>query len=124
MNKTDICIWNREFSLPVFVEEYDDLESTAGQKDALKFFLKDKGVSDVAIDSVAEYLCKQHPELKDAHPADNLFRYVMPKSIFIARSEQRVVAILCDYKFDMEHGIAIVFENEKLKEIGPQDIIL
>lgn len=55
---------------------------------------------------------------------DNIFKYIMPKSIFVPRTEQKEVAIICNYKYDMEHGIAIVFENERLKEIGMQDIIL
>ncbi len=33
------------------------------------------------------------------------------------------IAILYDYNYDSEHGLAVVFENEILKEIGPQDII-
>ena len=55
---------------------------------------------------------------------DNIFKYVIPKRIFIPRTDKKIVAILCDYKFDMENGIAVVFENEKFKEIGVQDIIL
>jgi hypothetical protein len=31
---------------------------------------------------------------------------------------------MCNFKFDMEHGLAIVFEDEKLKKIGPQEIVL
>ena len=29
-----------------------------------------------------------------------------------------------NYKFDMEHGIAVVYRGGKYKEAGPQDIIL
>ena len=44
---------------------------------------------------------------------------------FLYRNEEkRIVALMCNYKFDIENGIAIVFENEKLKDIGIQDIIL
>jgi hypothetical protein len=31
---------------------------------------------------------------------------------------------MCNYKFDMENGLAIVFENEEAIEVGKQDIIL
>jgi len=34
------------------------------------------------------------------------------------------VAIMCNCKFDMEHGIAVVFENGQFKKVGQQDIIL
>lgn len=56
---------------------------------------------------------------------ENIFRYVMPKSIFVPHIEKhRVASILCDYKFDMKHGIAVVFENGRFKEVGPEDIAL
>ena len=56
---------------------------------------------------------------------DNIFKYVMPKNIYVPRNlKKRVVAIMCNYKFDTEHGIAVVFENEQFKEIGAQDIAL
>ena len=48
----------------------------------------------------------------------------MPKSIYVPRAEKKIVAIICNYKFDIENGIAIVFENGTLKKIGPQEIIL
>ena len=38
--------------------------------------------------------------------------------------EERVFAILCNYKFDIEHGLAVVYENEKFKTVGAQDITL
>ena len=55
---------------------------------------------------------------------ENIFKYVMPKSIFVPREEKRIVAVLFDFRFDMEHGMAIVFENEKFSTIGSEDIIL
>lgn len=50
---------------------------------------------------------------------------VMPESIFVPHSKKhRTVAIMCNYKFDMEHGLAVVFENGLFKKVGPQDIVL
>ena len=48
----------------------------------------------------------------------------MPESLFVPRTEKKTIAIMCNYKFDKEHGIAVVFEEGRLKEIGSQDIIL
>ena len=31
------------------------------------------------------------------------------------------VALMCNYRYDPEHGLAAVFENERLKKIIPQD---
>lgn len=124
MNKIKICIWNRIFELPVFFRNCDDVDETVRQKEAIEKFANEKEMLDNSKNAVEAYICKRQPELKEQHPVSNLFRYVIPKSIYLPESEKRVVAVLCDYKFDMEHGIAVIFENEKLKEIGSQDIIL
>ena len=56
---------------------------------------------------------------------ENIFKYVMPKEIFVPHTEKhRNVAIMCNYKFDIEHGIAVLFENGQFKKVGPQDIAL
>lgn len=48
----------------------------------------------------------------------------MPQALYVKRNEKkRVVSLLCNYRFDEEHGIALTFENEKLKGIGTQDDI-
>lgn len=50
----------------------------------------------------------------------------MPKQIYIKRyvTNKRILALLCNFKFDLEHRLAVVFENGKFKEVEPQDIIL
>ena len=56
---------------------------------------------------------------------ENIFKYVMPKEIFVPHTEKhRNVAIMCNYKFDIEHGLAVLFENGQFKKVGPQDIAL
>ena len=34
------------------------------------------------------------------------------------------VALMCRYKFDIDHGIAIVFKDNNIVDVGQQDIIL
>lgn len=49
----------------------------------------------------------------------------MPKYLFIPQDKYtRIVAIMCNYKFDSDNGIAVVFKNEKFDTVGNQDIIL
>jgi len=56
---------------------------------------------------------------------DNIFKYIIPLDIYISRNQkQRTIAIMCKYKFDLEHGIAIIYRNGKLSKIGLQDIII
>ena len=52
-----------------------------------------------------------------------IFDVVETKVLFMKRSDfQRVVAIMLDYRFDPEEGIAILFEDERFVSIGPQNL--
>ena len=100
MSKCKITIWDRAFDLSVVYECYAGEEILESQREAFAGQLKDDGI-------------------------ENIFKYVMPKSIFVPHTKKhRIAAIMCNYKFDMEHGIAVVFENGKLKKVGTQDIVL
>ena len=69
--------------------------------------------------------CKNSTVSLADNEIENIFRYVMPKSIFVPHSKShQIAAILCNYKFDAEHGVAVVFENGHFKKIGTQDIVL
>ena len=82
---------------------------------------------DRAFDLSVVYECYAGEEVLESQKEafENIFKYVMPKSIFVPHTKKhRIAAIMCNYKFDMEHGIAVVFENGKLKKVGTQDIVL
>ncbi len=49
---------------------------------------------------------------------------VMPKAIYIPHIQKPTVAIPCNYKFDPEHGLAIIFENGKFEKVDLEDAIL
>lgn len=119
-----IEIWGRSFVLDVYFDAYDDEIVLDSQKEALDSFIN------CASDILSSYLdienyCIDRDGDLIGNSIDNIFKYVMPEQIYIKRSlEKRVVALLCNYRFDEEHGIALVFEDEKLKHIGPQDDVL
>lgn len=122
-NKVNLTIWDREFELNIVFQNYPGEEVTPNQeKVVLSLETLDFGLSRNPLE---EYILKYNSEDIDAAEITNIFKYVMPKSILIpSENEKRVVALMCNYKFDMEHGLVIVFENEKYKTVGPQDIIL
>lgn len=120
MSKQKFTIWGREFELDVTYDCFQTENPTEIQKNAFENFVKKPELFDECKSAVEKYCQKAQADI----PLDNLFRYVIPQSIFIQRAEQRVIGVLCAYKFDMEHGIAIVFKNENFDKIGPQDIIL
>ena len=122
MYKT-LNVWGRDFQLEIVYEVYSEEEVLDEQITALSEFLKKKDVLLQDPTPVKEYCIKDRGE-EVGNSIDNIFKYVIPTSLYIKReTKKRVVALLCNYTFDIEHGLAIVFENEKLKEIGGQDII-
>lgn len=123
MTKVKITLWDREFDIPVSYSCYPGEQVTAQQKDTLISFCKSEFPADGALSELKKYVIKTS-EGQCEENIENIFKYVMPKSLYIPRTDKKIVAIICSYKFDMENGIAVVFENRKLKEIGTQDIIL
>lgn len=124
MSKQSINIWDRSFSLAVCYECYPGEKVLDEQKEALELFLdSDKAIADSRT-KVEKYILKNYADDVKASAIENIFRYVMPKSLYVPHDTHRTVAILCNFKFDAEHGLAVVFEKGKLKEIGAQDIIL
>ena len=123
MSKSVLKIWEREFELNVVYECYPGEDILDSQRVAFEQ-LCDVGVIDKSLDYVKSYV-KNTATSQVESPIDNIFKYVMPKSIYIPHNKKASqVAIMCNYKFDTEHGIAVVFENGEYKEIGAQDIIL
>ena len=120
MPKQKITIWEREFELNVVFDCYKGEEVTNIQKEALKNFLAHPELLDGCRKKVEEYCKNSQPDIN----LENIFRFVVPQAIFVSRSNEHLIGIMCAYKFDMEHGLAIVFRNEVFDKIGTQDIII
>ena len=125
MNKRKMNIWGREFDLPVIYECYDGEEVLESQKEAEALLEENSKEVAGSLNQVKKYIQETEAAQLTEDKIDNIFRYVMPKSIFVPHSKShQIAAILCNYKFDAEHGVAVVFENGHFKKIGPQDIVL
>lgn len=125
MSKCKITIWDRAFDLSVVYERYSGEEVLESQKEA--FAMLDDNAKEIAesLEAVKKYVRKTNNGQLADDSIENIFKYVMPTSIFVPHTKNhRIAAIMCNYKFDMEHGIAVVFESGELKTIGAQDIIL
>lgn len=125
MSKCKINIWDRAFDLNVVYECYPGEEVLESQKEAFALFEDNAEEIADSLAAVIKYVQKNDAGQLAGAAIGNIFKYVMPKSIFIPHTKKhRTVAIMCNYKFDMEHGIAVVFENGKFKKVGMQDIVL
>ena len=123
MNDVNIVLWGREFHLPVSYSWYPGEQVTDSQKKSVQDFCAGNNAGEM-LEQLKKYVADKSDGQVEVAEIDNIFRYVMPKCLYVPRTDDLQVAVLCNYKFDMEHGIAIVFKNGKFAEIGAQDIVL
>lgn len=125
MSKEKITVWGREFDMEVKFDCYSGEEVLEIQKDAVAAFLKSQDAIEASLNQVKQYCLKNNKAEIGNDSIENIFKYVAPRYLYVARNkEKHIVAIMCNYKFDTENGIAVVFENEKFSKVGMQDIIL
>ena len=56
---------------------------------------------------------------------DNIFSYIKPDYLFVKRDKSHPrVALMCKYRYDPEHGLAVVFARDGTVTVGFQDMIL
>lgn len=122
MNKVKIDFFGREFNLNVIFDYYEGEEILPSQKETLNTFLEEQHFLNDDLNKLKKY-CLDRNENEIGEKIDNIFKYVIPVDIYVTR-KKGIVAVMCKYKFDLEHGIALVYKNEKLIEIGMQDIVL
>ena len=123
MNKVNVRIWGREFELGVSYQNFPGEDITENQQKILTTV--PTADYDAAKAGVVGYIRKFFVDELGNDNLDNIFRFVMPKNILIPRTEASdMFAIMCNFKLDMEHGIAVIFEDGEYKTAGPQDLIL
>lgn len=124
MPEHTMTIWNRDFSLPVEYERYPGETVLDSQREALTQLEAHPEEIEAALKPLEQYVRETGEDGQTEESIENIFRYVMPKSIFLPHTKTPTAAILCRYKFDIEHGLAVLFENGKFQRICSQDAVL
>ena len=101
MNKIKMNIWGRDFDLPVMIKQFKGKEITDIQKDAVEKFTSCEKVVNEAKGDVEKYVIKNGLKDMGMDSVDNIFKYVIPKTISVPKDKKRVVAIMCNFKFDI-----------------------
>lgn len=123
IKKVKLNIWGREFNLPVEYDCYTGEKVTKNQINSVEKFCNDDELLNMAKHEIEKY-CKNDVANDDENQnKDNIFSYIMPHYLFIKREENPRIALMCNYRYDLEHGLAIIFDGKKIK-VGIQDIIL
>ena len=122
MEKHTFSIWGREFKLDIRYDIRPGETLLPIQKEATEQFIKKADVLNRSLPQLKKYCADNSNGRVEVQDIDNIFKYVVPSYVYIIRDKKnRKVALMRHYKFDSEHGIAMIYENEKLKEIGGQD---
>ena len=120
----EICIWGRNFSIPVDYNCYAGESLLPEQTDAINAFLNHPEWIEKARRSVEHYCREQVMEDVENCKKDNIFSYIKPQGIFVRHEKRPRIALMCKYRYDIEHGVAVVFAADGSVTVGPQDIIL
>ncbi len=124
MNKIKINIWNRNFTLPISLECYDGEQVLPSQSEADEWIKSNDKEIEKSLKQVEQYILENDSDKLIEKQVNNIFKYVKPKKIFIPHCKKPTVAIICNYKFDNEHGLVVIFENGKFKKVDSQDASL
>ncbi|MDY4579081.1 MAG: hypothetical protein SO471_14270 [Anaerobutyricum hallii] len=120
MNKVRVTVWGRPFNLSVIYDCYENESIQRGQSEALENFIRESDVLITALEPIKKY-CLDDERCNEVSKIDNIFKFVIPTAIFVKRIKKDAeIVLLCDYKFDLEHGLAIIFKNNRFVGITEQ----
>ena len=121
----EVSIWGRSFELPVEYDCYEDEEVTKAQIQAIKRFKSHTEWIEQSKSVVEDYCIKQVMSDDENAKKDNIFSYLKPECLFVKRDKENSrIAMICKYRYDLEHGLAVVFSSDGEVTVGIQDIIL
>ncbi len=121
----ETTIWGRKFTLPVEYDCYEGEEVTKAQIQALKCFKSHTEWIEQSKSIVEEYCREQVMNDDENAKKDNIFSYIKPECLFVKRDKENPrIAMMCKYRYDLEHGLAVVFSSDGEVTVGMQDIIL
>lgn len=121
----NLTIWDRDFILPVEYDCYQDERVTRQQKAAVKRFINHEEWIEASKTNVEEFCREQVLEDEENQKKDNIFSYVKPAYLLIKRDAKTPrIALMCKYRYDPEHGLAVVYSWDGEITVGIQDIIL
>lgn len=122
MTNVELKIWGRQFNLPIVYDWFEDEEELLpSQNEAVKNLSANHQMIDNVLQNAQNYVMQF---ALNETKVDNIFKYIIPKKIYVLRKENPSFALFCDFKFDLEHGIALVFENNRFSAIVSQDEVL
>ena len=119
----EMDIWGRKFKLPVEYDCYKGEKVTKEQRNAVKVFTEHPEWIEDSKTAVEKYCKKAVVEDVDNDKKANIFSYVVPEHLYVTRAAPCVV-LMCRYKYDLEHGLAVMYSSSGEVDVCIQDEIL
>lgn len=127
INEVELNVWERKFVLPVRYDCFDDEEVTDQQETAVNNFISHPKWLDAAKRRVEEYCHSAVESDCQNQKKDNIFSYIRPEYLYVKRDERRNysrLALMLKYKYDIGHGLAVIFNDNGDTNVSSQDEIL
>lgn len=122
INNVDITIWGRDYSLPVKYDCYPGEVITEQQISMVSKFIKHPEWIDNAKVMIEKYCKADLIEDDNNKKKDNIFSYIHPHYLYVNRRNQGdAIYLICDYRYDEEHGLAIGFSKDGSIVLGSED---
>ncbi len=118
-----IDVFGKEFDLDVVYDLYAESSCLPALEKALQIFVSHPEWIKTAKSKVLNYCGSDVLSDEENSTKNDLFSYLTPHRIYLKRDAKRV-AIMCKYLYDLEHGLAVVFDSEGNVTVGIQDIII
>jgi len=126
-NEREYEIWGRNCKVMLVFDCYAGEVIDAVQEEAIVDFEANfEQYTQCGLKAIKEYIVKNYKNNIDDIDVPNIFKYVVPKTIYISKDpyKKKVVGILCHFRFDNEDGIAVKFVDGQVTEVGGEQIIL
>lgn len=138
--KTKIKMFGLEREITLTVDGSQSADFSAVQREAYIHFLRHmKSITDQAEERIFDYYIENFEEYRESLGAEankavqkvdhisELKSFVIPTELIVRRVRSngiRRLGLLCDASWDIENGVGIKIENEFIKEVGYQDVVL
>lgn len=122
----NLNIWGRNLNIKIVADIFPGEEITELQNETFIRFMESKDeIFKQAFIRFKEYCLHNYSDKVD-EKFENIFSYIIPKSIYIRREQgdKHIAGIFCKFRFDRENDLVAYVENECVTKIGTQDIIL
>lgn len=120
-------IWDRDCEVNLIFDCYAGEEIDNIQREAILDFESHLAeYANEGLSMIKTYLVKYYKNELEGDTISNIFKYVVPKTIYVSKDpkKQKVIGLLCHFKFDDEDGLAVKYIDGKATEVGGEQIVL